>query len=144
MEKFIEKSVWRLSRQTPFLTCKGKTKGKTPCKSARKEPVTLAVTGFFLWSEWRDSNSRPHGPEPLRDVPQQRHKGNLKLSSKHAESLDTSMFFHFYYTTLRRGRNDYLSVPKKKSAQILKSVRFLCVKRKGATSRSFSIHYFPI
>ena len=36
-----------MSRQTPFLTCKGKTKGKTPCKSARKEPVTIAVTGFL-------------------------------------------------------------------------------------------------
>ena len=44
----------------------------------------------FSWSEWRDSNSRPHGPEPSRDVPQQRHKGNLKLSSKYAESLDNS------------------------------------------------------
>jgi hypothetical protein len=47
----------------------------------------------FSWSEWRDSNSRPHGPEPPRDVPQQRHKGNLSLSDKYVESLDTSMFF---------------------------------------------------
>ena len=59
------------------------------CKKALKTYVFKA----FSWSEWRDSNSRPHGPEPSRDVPQQRHKGNLKLSSKYAESLDTSMFF---------------------------------------------------
>ena len=45
------------------------------------------------WSEMWGSNPRPHGPKPLRDVPQQRHKGNLSLSDKYVESLDTSMFF---------------------------------------------------
>ena len=30
----------------------------------RKNPVTIAVTGFSIWSECRDLNPRPLGPEP--------------------------------------------------------------------------------
>ena len=27
-------------------------------------PRTIAALGIVIWSEWRDLNPRPHGPEP--------------------------------------------------------------------------------
>ena len=37
----------------------------------KKNPGSLILPGFRLWSKWRDSNPRPFGPEPLTH---QRHR----------------------------------------------------------------------
>ena len=34
------------------------------CQGKIKNPQSLMASRIFRWSEWRDSNSRPHGPEP--------------------------------------------------------------------------------
>ena len=43
-------------------------------KSEHTTNLDNVVRIIIVWSEWRDLNPRPHGPEPIRDVPQQRHK----------------------------------------------------------------------
>ena len=52
-----------LAGNAPFAALQ--TKGTNRQKSIRKRPISLVITrkiGLFLWSEWRDSNSRPLEP----------------------------------------------------------------------------------
>ena len=36
-----------------------------PPRRHKKNPGSLILPGFHLWSKWRDSNPRPFGPEPV-------------------------------------------------------------------------------
>ena len=46
--------VWWVNHSPDaFLICKGKTKGKTPLQEHKKNPVTIAVTGFLVGGDTR-------------------------------------------------------------------------------------------
>ena len=100
-------------------------------KSEHTTHLDNVVRIIIVWSEWRDLNSRPLDPQLRFDALHQIFYSSKSRFQKNAESLDTSMFFALLlYHTSAADTIFFVQFQKKKahkSAQILMSVRFLCV-----------------
>ena len=91
------------------------TSRSNPLLRANKKHTTQIMRVCFLWSEWRDLNPWPHGPERRKTL-----EKSIKIGKRH--NFDTKIFGVFSY--FRRGTGTLFLISRSRG-EILMKIRAL-------------------